>query len=226
VFKEEGERADEWCEIAPTPETTMRSTNRPSLVRSLALFACLAAGCQSAATRSSESPWTEPSKQLGQRIEQEAERLPWTHGLDRVQLIHWFATVGEPAYPKLLAMVEDPRSDVAGAALAALGATRDHRLVKPLRAIPAPEGEGSDELALERARTLLRLGDWAVMRTLIAGLRDERLMTRALCFQALSEATHERFDFDPRATEAERDAAIARWEAWWDERSVDVLLAE
>jgi hypothetical protein len=89
-----------------------------------------------------------------------------------------------------------------------------------------PEGEGSKELKLERARTLLRLGDFSVLPTLIAGLRDDQLMTRALCFQALNEATHERFEFDPRAEEEEREASIQTWEAWWIERSGDKLLKE
>jgi hypothetical protein len=42
-------------------------------------------------------PWLEASPVLRQQIEDEAERLPWTHGTERVEQIHWFATVGEPA---------------------------------------------------------------------------------------------------------------------------------
>ena len=54
------------------------------------------------------SPWLKPSPQLRAQIEDAAKRLPWTHQLDRVDLISWFARVGEPAYPTLLQMVLDP----------------------------------------------------------------------------------------------------------------------
>jgi HEAT repeat protein len=137
--------------------------------------------------------------------------------MERVELIRWFAAVGEAAYPTLLALVLDPRPEVASAALAALGATGDSRLVDPLWNLPWPEAPQVD-LALERARTLLRLGDWRMAPPLIDGLRDERLLTRALCAQALFEATRERFGYDPRAEEAEREEAVKRWEYWLWER--------
>ena len=86
-----------------------------------AVLFCLVAACGS--TQSSitngDSEWLEPSPALRQQIEGEAKRLPWTHGMERVELIHWFARVGEPAYPTLLGMVLDPRKDVACSALAA-----------------------------------------------------------------------------------------------------------
>lgn len=198
----------------------------------IAVALCVSLVCACASTHSAvkssqpEGFWVEPSPALRQRIADEAARLPWTHGIERVDLIHWFAKVGEPAYPTLLEMVLDPRPDVAGAALAALGATRDSRLVEHLRALPWPAEDEAGDLALERARTLLRLGDWRMMPRLIAGLSDDRLMTRALCAQALEEATHERFGFDPRADVAERAASIAKWDAWWQSRTVDPLLAQ
>jgi hypothetical protein len=169
------------------------------------------------------SPWLKPSPQLRSQIEESAKRLPWTHGLDRVDLISWFAKVGEPAYPTLLQMVLDPRKDVAGAALAALGATRDSRLVDALNKLPWPEGQQGTDLALERARTLLRLGDWQMVPLLIGGLRDERLITRALCIQALSESTHERYDFDPRGEPDAREASVKQWEQWWHDHQVDPI---
>ncbi len=198
----------------------------------IALGVCLVCACSSthSAVKSSESEaqgeWLAPTPMLRQRIEDEAARMPWTHGIERVELIHWFAKVGEPAYPTLLSMVLDPRPDVAGAALAALGATRDSRLVKHLRALPWPTDDEGGDLSLERSRTLLRLGDWTMVPKLIAGLSDERLMTRALCAQALEEATHERFDFDPRADAEHRAESIAKWEAWWRSRSSDPMLAD
>lgn len=204
------------------------------LLRSVALFTVLAfAAASCTTTRSSlsgdakkpETTWLEPTPQLKEQILDNAKKLPWTHGLERVELIHWFAQVGEPAYPTLLQMVLDARKDVAGAALAALGATRDSRLVEPLRNLEWPDKNAQD-LSLERARTLLRLGDWQMVPQLIEGLRDERLVTRALCIQALFESTHERLGFDARAEQPERAESIKKWEAWWQERQNDALLAQ
>lgn len=194
-----------------------------------ALFlAALSTSCvttlQSTSTEMNSEGWLEPSPALRQQIEDEAKRLPWTHGLERIESIHWFASVGEPAYPTLLQMVVDPRPDVAGAALASLGATKDSRLVEPLRELPWPDADHSD-LALERARTLLRLGDWQMVPHLVEGLRDERMMTRALCIQALDEATHERLGFDPRGEPGPREASVVKWEAWVKDRLADPLLA-
>jgi len=196
---------------------------RVAVLLALVLTAACTSTHSSVNDATSSEPWLKPTPRLRLQIEDEAKRLPWTHGIERVELIQWFAKVGEPAYPTLLAMVLDPRKDVAGAALAALGATRDTRLVEYLRELPWPEGEGNKDLALERARTLLRLGDWSTLPQLIAGLRDERLVTRALCAQALYEATNERFDFDPRADEATREESVRKWEQWWTERNGDPL---
>jgi HEAT repeat protein len=201
-----------------------RTTNRLLLAAALVATAALAACSTTKSSVSDASPWLVPTPALRQQIEDEARRLPWTHGMERLEQIQWFAHVGEPAYPTLLAMVSDPRKDVAGSALAALGATKDSRLVEHLRAVPWPDGSVDPDLALERARTLLRLGDWQVVPTLVRGLRDERMVTRALCIQALEEATHERLGFDPRGEPADREAAARRWEAWARERLADPLL--
>ena len=195
-----------------------------------AILAAFALSCvttsSTAGAKASAGPWLEPSPALRSQIDDRAQRLPWTHGVERVEMIQWFAALGEPAYSTLLELAKDPRRDVAGAALAALGATRDSRLVEPLRALPLhAEGDNAD-LSLELARTLLRLGDWSHVPDLIAGLRDERPVTRALCSQTLFEATHERFDFDPRGEPEARAAAVARWEAWWQSRRKDPLLPQ
>jgi hypothetical protein len=204
------------------PLSTLRALACAVLVASLC--AC-ATTKESAASNPSETRWLAPSPALRQRIEDQAKRLPWTHGVERIELIRWFAGIGEPAYPTLLQMVLDPRRDVAGSALAALGATRDSRLVEELHKLPWP-ADAADDLTLERARTLLRLGDWRMLPTLLEGLRSEDLMTRALCNQALFEATHEQFDFDPKGEPEAREAAVQRWEAWWKARSQDPMLQD
>jgi len=203
----------------------MKTQRRPPTVSALALsFALLAGACQSSPRKKGEPQWLEAAPFLQVQIEDQAARLPWVHGVEeRVELIHWFAQVGEPAYATLLELVQDPRPDVSASALAALGATRDARLVEPLRAVELPPSTTTD-LELERARTLVRLGDWSQTPVLINGLRDERPMTRVLCLQTLREATHETFGFEPASTELERAEAIARWDRWWQSRAVDPLL--
>jgi len=196
---------------------------RALLCASLLLACATSCTTTDSGRKDSVGPWVQPSPGLEQQIRDQAQKLPWSHGIERVELIQWFASVGEPAYPTLLGLVLDPRPDVAGSALAALGATRDSRLVEALRELPWPGVEESD-LALERARTLLRLGDWSMVPLLVEGLADERLLIRALCGQALFEATHERQGFDPNAAPEERARSVERWRAWWQARQRDPLL--
>lgn len=181
---------------------------------------CVTEGTGKSTTKADASPWLEPSPNLRLQIDERVERLPWTHGVERVELIRWFAIVGEPAYPTLLELAGDPRPDVAGAALAALGATGDARLVEPIRAIRwsyrLPR-----TVELERARALVRLGDWSEVPRLIDGLEDAELYTRALCAKTLFDLTQERFDYDARGTDAARADSVKRWRAWWSERSLD-----
>ena len=193
-------------------------------------LALLASGCASSKDHvakgvvSNEDPWVQASPILREKIQDEADRLPWTHGFERLEQIRWFATVGEPAFPKLLELAENEKDDVAAAALAALGATGDRRLVPYIQGLQwAAEREGSD-LALERARTLVRLGDWSHMPTLILGLQDERLYTRALCLDALKEATNETHGFDPRSEPSQRERALERWNDWWLARTGEGIL--
>ena len=160
------------------------------------------------------------------RINRHAEKVAWTNVFEeQIELIQWFTATGEPAYPTLLHMAKDPRPLVAGTALAALGATRDARLVDHVRDLPYPSGDEPD-MAYERARCLMMLGDWSELPVLIDGLRDERAYTRAVCARSLREATREDFGFDAKAEEAEREEAIAKWEEWWTTRSSDPLLPQ
>ncbi|MBK8179487.1 MAG: hypothetical protein IPK67_11510 [Planctomycetes bacterium] len=208
--------------------------NRPMILSRWlsSLFALLlvtTAGCVTTTEdgptkRMPTGPWLEASPVLRQQIEDEAQRLPWTHGRERVEQIHWFATVGEPAYEKLLELAQDERPDVAGSALAAMGATRDSRLVTSLRQLPW-KPDAPPTLRFERARTLLRLGDWSEAPVLIEGLRHESLMMRALCAQALYDTTGERFGYDAKEAEIAREDAVQRWQAWWKERLSEGILA-
>jgi len=187
-------------------------TQAALLALSLPLFVT---ACSSSPTVQTVTPWLTPSPLLKGKIDANARRMPWTHGMERVGLIRWFSEVGEPAYPALLELCQDSRPDVAGAALGALGATGDTRLVEELHGLPWP-GEESVELRLERARALMRLGDFSMATHMIGGLSHERLLIRALCSQSLYEATGNRFGFDPSASEHDRADSIALWNEWWE----------
>jgi hypothetical protein len=176
-------------------------------------------------TAKSDSPWLEPSPILRDQIAEQIERLPWTHGADRVDQVRWLASVGEAAYAMLLPVCIDPRPDVAGSALAALGATGDSRLVEPLRALDWPKDANLDRgLLLERARTFVRLGDWSQLQVLVDGLRDDDVWTRSWCSQTLFEVTRQRLGYDPHGEPEERAASAERWQQWLDSRRVEGLL--
>jgi len=199
-------------------------SSRTVLCSFFLLAACASASREVRDGRGPESPWVQPAPLLAQQIEDEAARLPYSHGFDRLEQVRWFASIGEPAYSVLLRLAADSRDDVAAAALAALGATLDSRLVTYIHGLAWTEARASGDLGLERARTLVRLGDWSEMPVLIRGLRDQRLFTRSLCLEALREATHDTNGYDPRAAADEREKAVARWEHWWLQRSGEGIL--
>lgn len=200
-------------------------------VRSLGLALALAlAGCITTTSmdrriiEADDSPWLRPSPYLALELEENAARLPWTHGAERIDLVRWFAGAGEPAYETLLQLALDARADVAGSALAALGSTRDERLVPYVREL-AWSGEVPLNLRLERARALLMLGDWSEIPLLVDALEADDLSTRALAGYALYRATGDRRGFNPRDEAEVRAESVRRWRAWWREREDEGILA-
>ena len=106
-----------------------RSVSMLRLSSAALLLGLLGAGCITEGGRPThavpEDQWVEPGPRLLEQIEENAERLPWTHGQDRIQLIRWFAAIGEPAYATML--------DLATEALAAFDAANE---------APAPDAQG------------------------------------------------------------------------------------
>lgn len=183
----------------------------------------LATGCASTPEAAAPtSQWLQPSPILQQKIDSEAQRLPWTRGVELMEQIRWFTSIGEPAYATLLELAGDNRDHVAAAALASLGATGDERLVPYVQAIEWSD-DRTPELKLERARTLVRLGDWSEIPTLIEGLESDSSFTRTLCSEALVAATSESMGYDPKAERNERETAVARWKRWWLRRGDGIL---
>lgn len=194
------------------------STMYKSLITKLSLgallLAPLAVSCSTPPAALYTGAWLLPSPDLQPQIDANARRLPWTHGRERDELVRWFAKVGEPGYPVLLDLSQDPRPDVAEAALEALCTTGDVRLITALQGLPWPSEERVD-LRFMRARALLRLGDQSMVPHLIGGLGHERLLIRYLCAQTLHEETGERFGYEPDESLAQRAHAIDRWNDWW-----------
>lgn len=188
------------------------------------LWTVAAASCASPAPSNSGPTWLRASPALRQQIEDHITRLPWTHGLERVEQITWLASVGEPAYERLLELCEDRRADVAASAVAALGATRDSRLVEPLRAVKWTVADDRS-LNFERARAFVRLGDWSQVGVLIEGLAADDGWARAWCLSALREVTGQDMGFNPQAEATERGAALERWRRWHASRTGEGILA-
>lgn len=193
---------------------------------SLSFAAAVLASCVTTTEGQSDVPdsrWVQATGSLEVELGRQAEALPWTHGRERVELIAWFAAVGEPAYDTLLGFLGDERPEVVATALAALGATGDARLVEELRT--AEQDDWNTALKLESARARVRLGDWAVMPRLIDGLEAEDAFVRALCLQALEGATRETLGFEPHGDAVDREMGVKRWRSWWQRRQSDALLA-
>lgn len=200
----------------------------PTALLGFTLFtALLTAGCQSTkeakVSEVDEGRWLMPSMLLEQQLDDEASRLPYTRGIERIEQIRWFASIGEPAYDTLFDLLSNESEEVASAAFAAFGASGDRRLVDPLREADWSEETRGQDLKLERARTMVRLGDWTEIPTLILGLEDDRVYVRGLAIEALREATGEMLGFDARGGETERELGVAAWERWWLKYSGDPL---
>ncbi len=189
-----------------------------------------ASACSTTAAKSrhhvNTGPWIEPSVDFSRQIERHAARLPYLQKIDDfVQEIQWFAGAGEPAYSRLLELAGSEDTKTAGVALAALGTTGDARLVPYLESIPWPPKD-ERRLRYERARCHMKLGDWSHVDELIAGLADEDLYARSLCFKALRDITGETFDYHPKDPAEAREASLAQWRAWSEKVAGDEMQVE
>ena len=202
----------------------MRHANRPALASLLLLVGLASCASTPKGADAGASEWLKPSPNLRRQIEDQITRLPWTHGLERVEQITWFAGIGEPAYPYLLELCADPRPDVAASAVAALGATGDSRLVEPLRQVEWRAGE-DQALRFERARAAIRLGDWGQIGVLVDGLEDESSWVRGLSIATLRESTRIDLGYEANGDESSRRAAVERWREWIARRTSEGIVA-
>lgn len=165
---------------------------------------------------------------------------------NRLAAIRGLQTLGTPdVVPSLIQALDDPEEGVRAGANAALveitgwdgafDASRPEteRLVATSRwAKWWDENKGrrpvdwweatllSDERPANRAMAARRLGtvtEWEAIRYLVQGLEDEAPGVRAAALDSLERLTGERLGFDPDGPDAERTAAIRRWQGWMAE---------
>ena len=190
----------------------------------LVLLVSLLAACSSTSSQvpstpqpvdaASHSPWLQPTPELRRKIEERMARMEYLNNLEQqVEMIQWFVAQNELAYPALIELAGGPDDRSAGLALAALGSSRDGRLVEHLQGLPMP-GPERPNVRLERARCHMNLGDWSHADILLEGLRSDDLRTRGQSAAALRRATQQNFGFRPQAEPEEREAAVEAWEAW------------
>ena len=173
----------------------------------------------------SATDWLEPSADLQRQIDQKAievstcqDRYTW------VGLSDWFQSVGEPAYGKLLEMVEfgDPRQR--STALCVIAAMQDRRLLQPMRdAMPASALE-SESTRREYARALAKLGDFSELPVLIEAMRDSNPEQFGLAHRALEEVTNTDIKVSATSTPEERERIVQAWMTWWTDHQADFLL--
>ncbi|MBI3817659.1 MAG: HEAT repeat domain-containing protein [Planctomycetes bacterium] len=156
-----------------------------------------------------------------EEINKKLDEIPYLHGKQVVDACASIVRIGPAAIPKLEKAAADDAPTRRSFVMNVLGAIGDRRTLPTLqKALRDPDLT----VRLEAARSCARLGDWASgMPTLIAGLKDESLFVRGLCFDALRKQTNLDFGFQPRGAEAERAAACAKWESWWAGQSKATL---
>jgi hypothetical protein len=137
-------------------------------------------------------------------------------GIERMAAARRLAAQGEVAIPQLLQALEThPGARTRGMAAYTLGNMGDRRVVDPLaRAL----SDAATDVRLEVATALLRLGDVRGFDTLIGGLEDPDPRIRFQSIGNLKEASGSNFGFEPDGDPLERQAAVARWRGWVQQR--------
>lgn len=143
-------------------------------------------------------------------------RLPDAKGAERLQLAERLMAHGEPALPRLMALLEHEQVEMRLLAAWLLGRWKDPRTLDALDRAQADRHEG---VRFEAATALVRAGDARGMRTLVDGLvhSDPRIRSRSI--DVLAQVTGERFGYRADDHPHERRAAVARWTAWLDARA-------
>ncbi|MEM1449796.1 MAG: hypothetical protein AAF957_02260 [Planctomycetota bacterium] len=195
----------------------------------LTAFLSVATACSStkgsASSNAEYGVWTEPTADLARQIEQRAMRVSVIASPSEfVELSDWFQTIGEPAYPRLLEMVEIGDMRQRSFALSVISALRDRRLVAPLKAVMPEKALEIQTHRYEYARALATMGDYEMLPALIDGLQDDDHFLRALANQTLREVTNNDVPYEATAPREERQIAVEAWKSWYQTQQEDALL--
>ena len=195
----------------------------------LTAFLSVAAACSStkdtASSNAEYGVWTEPTADLARQIEARALQVSVISSpSEYVELSDWFQTVGEPAYPRLLEMIEMGDTRQRSFALSVVSVLRDRRLIAPLKAVMPEAALEMKTHRYEYARALATMGDYEMLPSLIDGLQDEDQFLRALANQTLSEVTNNVVPYSASAPREERQVAVEAWRSWYQTQQEDALL--
>jgi HEAT repeat protein len=159
------------------------------------------------------SPGTPQQQQKVQEAIASFEREDLRERLEASSLL---ARIGEPALPALMeAVASHPSARTRGMAAYTLGFLRDHRALDPLaRALRDPD----QDVRLEAATALLRLSDDRGLAPLVAGLEDTDPRVRARSILVLQQFVGQSWGYAPDDDPMDRQAAVARWKGWLQER--------
>ncbi|MDG1491643.1 MAG: hypothetical protein P8M11_01215 [Planctomycetota bacterium] len=205
----------------------MPLTTHRLLSASLLLLGALSSCASNAQTQSSvsSSEWLQPSGDLQRKINQKeievslcADQVTW------IGLSDWFQSVGEPAYPKLIEMVEFGNPRQRSFSLCVIAAMQDRRLLEPMReAMPAASLQ-AEGIHREYARALAKMGDFSELPVLIEALRDSSPEQFGRAARALETVTNSNIPVSAASTLEEREEIIEAWLLWWENQQQDALL--
>ncbi|MEQ8765020.1 MAG: HEAT repeat domain-containing protein [Planctomycetota bacterium] len=173
-------------------------------------------------TRSNDDGFLSAGPLLEKEIEERIANMPYYRGLKRLANLMRLADIGEPAIPYLIEGLKNEDSEVRAASVYALGLIDDKRVLPEIRAsLEDPDRS----VQLEAAASLLGMGDWKGVPHLIRAIDDPDRYVRYKSFEALNKFTGLSFQYDFRASQEDRSAAVAKWQTWWGEKQEDDLLA-
>lgn len=184
-----------------------------------ALLVSLPAACAgpTSASAGTGGEWVEPDERLASQLRLKAKTVEVLRPQDRVefdQLMTWFASQGEAAFPTVLELATSPDRNVANFGLTTLFAIRDPRLLEPLEARMPFDGVTDLATRLGYARAALAMGDLGYAPVMLEGMADADLAKRRLAYQALRGATRKDLPFDPSGEPEVRAKQIDDWRTW------------
>lgn len=183
-----------------------------ALFLALAAVSCSSSGSSAKASDDASAEFSEPNNPLVKaRLEARVENIKYQRGVTLVTNLERIAAYGETAIPVCLRGIESEDAMTRMGCAWVLG-----RVGNP-KTVPALESLLGDKVAFvryEAASQLGSLGARSGYRTLVEGLKSEKLEYRFKCHEALRELAKRDFGYSHNASGELRADAVAKWEAW------------